>query len=72
MEWNNLTTKQRVLWVILWIATVGAVCLLGVMIYKQLTGGEITVHNWCTFTFAACSIANAYIALSQSKRTQKS
>ena len=64
MEWNNLTTKQRVLWVILWIATVGAVCLLGVMIYKQLTGGEVTVHNWCTFNFAECSIANAYIALS--------
>ena len=54
------------------VCSVVAVGVLGVMIYKQLTGGEVTVHNWCTFTFAACSIANAYIALSQSKRTQKS
>lgn len=72
MEWNYLTTKQRILWVTLLVCSVVAVGVLGVMIYKQLTGGEVTVHNWCTFTFAACSIANAYIALSQSKRTQKS
>ncbi len=72
MEWNYLTTKQRILWVTLLVCSVVAVGVLGVMIYQQLTGGEVTVHNWCTFTFAACSIANAYIALSQSKRTQKS
>lgn len=54
------------------VCSVVAVGVLGVMIYQQLVGEEVTVHNWCTFTFAACSIANAYIALSQSKRTQKS
>ena len=72
MEWNYLTTKQRILWVTLLVCSVVAVGVLGVMIYQQLVGEEVTGHNWCTFTFAACSIANAYIALSQSKRTQKS
>ena len=72
MKWNNLTTKQRILWVTLLVCSVMAVGVLGVMIYKQLTGGEVTVHNWCMFTFAACSIANAYFALTHSIKTSES
>lgn len=72
MKWNNLTTKQRILWVTLLVCSVMAVGVLGVMIYKQLTGGEVTVHNWCMFTFAACSIANAYFALIHSIKTSES
>ena len=72
MKWNNFTTKQRILWVTLLVCSVMAVGVLGVMIYKQLTGGEVTVHNWCMFTFAACSIANAYFALIHSIKTSES
>ena len=72
MEWNNLTTKQRILWVALLASSVVAVGVLCVMIYQQLTGGEVTVHNWCMFTFAACSIANAYFALTHPKRKTQS
>ena len=69
MKWNNLTTKQRILWVTLLVCSVMAV---GVLVYKQLVGEEVTVHNWCMFTFAACSIANAYFTLTHPKRKTQS
>ena len=72
MEWNYLTTKQRILWVTLLVCSVMAVGVLGVMIYKQLVEEEVTVHNWCMFTFAVCSIVNAYFALIHSIKTSES
>ena len=58
MEWNYLTTKQRILWVTLLVCSV--------------VGEEVTVHNWCTITFAICSIVNAFFALTHSKKTSES
>ncbi len=72
MEWNYLTTKQRILWVTLLVCSVVAVGVLGVMIYQQLVGEEVTVHTWCTITFAICSIVNAFFALTHSKKTSES
>ena len=68
MKWNNLTTKQRILWVTLLVCSVMAVGVLGVMIYKQLVEEEVTVHNWFSITLAVCSIVNAYFALTHPKR----
>ena len=72
MEWNKLTTKQRVLWVAFLLITLLAVGVLGVIIYKQLTGGDVSFNNWFSITLAACALVNTYFALTHSKKTSES
>ena len=72
MKKNNLTTKQRALWVSFFMVTLLTVSVLCVMIYKQLAGGEVSFNNWCFIAIATCALVNTYFALTHSKRTSES
>lgn len=61
--------KNRILWTCFILIATVVVAVLGVVLYRLLTGDEVTTNTWCFMTIAACSLVNTYFILSRNQRT---
>ena len=61
--------KNHILWACFILIAMAVVALLGGVLYRLLTGDEVTTNTWCCITIAACSLVNTYFILSRNQRT---
>lgn len=61
--------KNHILWACFILIAMVVVAVLGVALYRLLTGDEVTTNTWCCITIAACSLVNTYFILSHNQRT---
>ena len=61
--------KNHILWACFILIAMVVVAVLGVVLYRLLTGDEVTTNTWCFMTIAACSLVNTYFILSHNQRT---
>lgn len=61
--------KNHILWACFILIAMVVVAVLGVVLYRLLTGDEVTTNTWCFITIAACSLVNTYFILSRNQRT---